>query len=451
MAGRARGIRGAALGRRTLSRRQFIQITGAGIAGAALLEVTGCGGGGGGGGSGEFTFSFGPDPSGSLQELVDRFNQQNEGEYTATWRQMPADTGAYFNQLQTEFQAGNSNIDLIGGDVIWPAQLAAPGYIADLSDRFPESERSKYLPGPIESNTYDGTIFGVPWFTDAGLLYYRRDLLEEAGMDPEAPPETWEDLKQMALDVVQATGTRDGFVFQGSNYEGVVVDGVEYIASHGGSILDPDDSNVVTIDSPEAIAGLTTMASMVADGVAPQAVANFTETESQEAFLQGNAVFFRCWPYVYGLLDDPEASKITTDQVGVAPLPAGEGGESVGGLGGWNFYLNAASENQDAAYEFVKFAASPEQQKQRAIDGGFLPTLQALYEDQEVLDAVPVVEQAGAGLLDSTVPRPISPYYSDMSLRLAEQFNSVVKGDVPPEEAARTLQDQLTQIIEQGA
>lgn len=449
---KSRGGRGAPLGRR-MSRRRFIQITTAGVAGVALLEVTGCGGGGGGGqgGSGEFTFSFGPDTSGSLQALVDRFNEQNQGEYTANYREMPSDTGQYFNQLQTEFQSGESNIDLIGGDVIWPAQLAAPGYIADLSDRFPESERNKFLPGPIESNTYDGTIYGVPWFTDAGLLYYRRDLLEEAGLDPESPPQTWEELKQQAVDVAEATGTQNGFVFQGANYEGCVVNGVEYIGSHGGSILDPNDSSKVTIDSPEAIAGLTTMASMVADGASPQAVANFTETESQEAFLQGNAVFIRIWPYLYGLLGDPETSTIRPEQVGVAPLPAGEGGESVAGLGGWNFYLNANSQNQDAAYEFVRFASAPEQQKFRALEGGFLPTLQALYEDQEILDAVPVIQQAGAGVLESTVPRPISPYYSDMSLRLAEQFNGVVKGDTPPEEAARTLQDQLTQIIEQGS
>ena len=447
---KSRGGRGAPLGRR-ISRRRFIQIAGAGIAGAALLEVTGCGGGGGdGGGGGEFTFSFGPDPSGSLQELVKRFNGQFEGEYTATYREMPSDTGQYFNQLQTEFQSGQSNIDLIGGDVIWPAQLAAPGYIADLSDRFPEEEQQAFLPGPIESNTYDGTIYGVPWFTDAGLLYYRTDLLEEAGLDPNTPPETWEDLKAQAIEVAEATGTQNGFVFQGSNYEGCVVNGVEYIGSHGGSILDPNDSSVVTVNSPEAIAGLTTMASMVESEAAPQAVANFTETESQEAFLQGNAVFIRIWPFLYGLLEDPEASTIRPEQVGVAPLPAGEGGESVAGLGGWNFMLNANSQNQDAAYEFVRFATTPEQQKFRALEGGFLPTLQELYEDQEVLDAVPVIKLAGAETLQSTVPRPISPYYSDMSLRLAEQFNGVVKGDTPPEEAAATLQKQLTQIIEQG-
>lgn len=437
------------MGRR-ISRRRFIQITSAGIAGAAFLEVTGCGGGGGGGGgNGEFTFSFGPDPSGSLQALVDRFNKQSGGKYTAKYREMPADTGQYFDQLQTEFQSGASNIDLIGGDVIWPAQLAAPGYIADLSDRFPKDEQSKYLPGPIESNTFEGAVYGQPWFTDAGLLYYRSDLLEQAGFGE--PPKTWEELKDQATKTAQDTGTRDGFVFQGSNYEGTNVNGVEYIASHGGSIVDEADPNKVTIDSPEAINGLRTMQSMVADGVSPQAVANYTETESQEAFLQGNSVFIRIWPFLYGLLSDPEQSKIKPEQVGVSALPAGEGGKSVAGLGGWNFMLNANSENQDAAYEFVKYATSPEQQKIRATEGAFLPTLQALYEDQEILDAVPVIKLAGAETLQRTVPRPVSPYYSDMSLRLAEQFNGVVKGDVAPDEAAGTLKDQLTQIIEQGS
>lgn len=433
---------------RQISRRRFIQIAGAGIAGVALLEVTGCGGGGGGGAAGEFTFSFGPDPSGTLQELVKRFNDGHKGEFTAKYREMPADTGQYFNQVQTEFQSGETSIDVIGGDVIWPAQLAAPGYIQDLGDRFPEEERKKFLPGPIESNTFDGTVFGVPWFTDAGLLYYRSDLLEKAGFSE--PPATWDELKEQAKKTVQDTGTRDGFVFQGSNYEGTVVNGVEYIASHGGSILDENDPNKVTIDSPEAVAGLTTMQSMVADGAAPQSVANYTETESQEAFLQGNSVFFRCWPYIYGLLSDPEQSKVKPEQVGVSALPAGEGGESVAGLGGWNFMLNATSENQDAAYEFIKFATAPEQQKFRAVEGGFLPTLTDLYEDQEILDAVPVVNLAGTETLQRTVPRPVSPYYSDMSLKLAEQINNVVKGSVDPQEAASTLQDELSQIIEQG-
>ncbi|TCJ18911.1 extracellular solute-binding protein, partial [Rubrobacter taiwanensis] len=76
---------------------------------------------------------------------------------------------------------------MISGDVIWPAQFAANGWIVDLSDRF--GNRGDFLEGTIQSNTYEGAIYGVPWFTDAGMLYYRADLLEEAGVEP---PTTWD-------------------------------------------------------------------------------------------------------------------------------------------------------------------------------------------------------------------------------------------------------------------
>jgi multiple sugar transport system substrate-binding protein len=103
---------------------------------------------------------------------------------------MPADSGQHFDQLNTEFQSGESGIDVIGGDVIWPAQFAANGYIADLSDRFPESERRAFLPATIEANTYEGAIYGVPWYTDAGMLYYRLDLWRGPATPLPPPPGT---------------------------------------------------------------------------------------------------------------------------------------------------------------------------------------------------------------------------------------------------------------------
>ena len=78
--------------------------------------------------------------------------------------------GPYFDQLRTQFQGGGTDIDVITGDIIWPPQFAANGWIADLSDRFTEAERSRFIPGVIAGNTYEGNPYGVPCFTDAGLL-----------------------------------------------------------------------------------------------------------------------------------------------------------------------------------------------------------------------------------------------------------------------------------------
>lgn len=434
---------------RRMNRRDFLKIGGAGLAGAALLGVAGCGGGGGSseGGSGDIVFAMGPDTSGSLQKLIDKFNKENKGKYSVKYREMPTDTGQFFDKIRTQFQSGGGDIDVIGGDVIWPAQFAANGWILDVSDQLPDNERSKFLEGPIASMTYEGKLYGIPWYTDAGMLYYRKDLLEESGFNE--APKTWDELKEMATKVAEDSGTKAGFVWQASQYEGGVVDGLEYINSYGGKVLDDNDASKVVIDSPESVEGLAMAASMIADGVSPQAVTNYTEQESQTSFLNGEAVFCRNWPYMYALVGNPDESKIKPDQVSVAPLPAGSAG-SVSGLGGWNFYINAASQKTEAAIAFAKFMAEPAQQKFRALNGSFLPTLKSLYEDKEILDAVPVIALAGEALAN-TVPRPVSPAYSDMSLKMAEQFNRAFKGDVSPEEAVKTLQTELQQIADQAS
>jgi multiple sugar transport system substrate-binding protein len=290
----------------------------------------------------------------------------------------------------------------------------------------------------------------VPWFTDAGMLYYRKDLLEGNGFSE--PPKTWEELKEQAIKVTWDSGTEDGFVFQGAQYEGGVVNGLEYIWTAGGDVIDPEDPEKVVIDAPGAVEGLAIERSMIEDGVAPKAVSTYAEQECQAAFLNGRAAFCRNWPYMYALASEEGQSRIGPGQVGVAPLPVAAGRDnSFSGLGGWNFYLNAASseEEKDAAYEFVKFATAPEQQKFRALNGSFLPTLKDLYEDREVVEKVPVIA-LGEGAIKNARPRPLSPYYSDMSLKMAEQFNACVKGDKSPEEAVGTLDRELQEIVDLG-
>ena len=437
--------RSGVLAGRGMSRRDFLKIGGAGLAGAALLGTAGCGGGGGGGGTGDIIFAMGADTTGTMQKLIEKFNKQ--ADFKVTYREMPTDTGQFFDQLRTEFQAGASEIDVVGGDVIWPAQFAANGWILDVSDKFPKSEQQKFLKGPIDSLIYEDGIYGVPWYTDSGMLYYRKDLLEESGISE--PPTTWTDLQEMADQVSQETGTKYGFVFQGAEYEGGVCNGLEYIWTHGGNALDPNDPSKVIIDSPESAAGLETEYSMVADGVAPKAVSTYKETETDPTFLNGDAVFARNWPYMYALAGSEDYPKVKPEQIAVAALPIGEGGTTASALGGWNMLINANSQKQDSAWEFVQWITAEEQQKWRAVQASLLPTRTALYDDQEIMQKIPVI-RLGQEALKNSRPRPVSPYYSDMSLKMAEQFNRALKGDVSPEQAVKTLQQELESIIEAG-
>lgn len=429
---------------RKYNRRDFLKMGGAGLAGAALLGAAGCGGGGGG--SGDLIFSMGPDDEqGTMATLIDRFNKQSD--FKVTHRVMPADTGQYFDKLRTQFQAQAGGIDVIGGDVIWPAQLAANGWILDITDKFPEGEQKKFLDGPMQSVTYQGKVYGVPWYTDAGMLYYRADLLEESGYSE--PPKTWDELKEMAAKVQKDAGLKYGFVFQGDAYEGGVCNGLEYIWTHGGDALDPSDPSKVVIDSPEAAAGLATERSMMSSGVTPQAVSTYTEEETDPAFFAepGDAVFARNWPYMYAYAGTKGYLK--PDQVGVAPLPVDPGNEIAACLGGWDMLINAQSDMQEEAWEFIKFMTSTESMKFRSVEASVLPTRSALLEDPEIKEN-PVVAQ-GTPAIENTHPRPVSPYYSDMSLEMQEQFNASLKGEIEPEEAVATLQKDLERIIEAGS
>ena len=416
------------------------------MAGAALLGAAGCGGSEQASGTTTITLAFIPDEAGGLKKLIDGFNRQHRGEIQVDWREMPASSADYFEQIQAELQSGQSGVDVIGGDVIWPAQFAANGWISDLSDRFTGGMQQDYLAGPLGSVQYEGKVWGVPWFTDAGMFYYRTDLLERSGFSE--PPKTWGEMKVMALKVRQDQGTRYGFVFQGSQDEGGVVDALEHVWNAGGDVL---DGNEVIINSPEAAEGLTLRRSMIVDGVAPQASGDYTTQESQVVFTNGDAVFMRNWPFVYGLLSDPETSAVRPEQVDIASLPvAEEGDQSFSGLGGWNFMVNASSEEKlDQIWTFIEYMSAPEQQRTFALESARLPTLRSLYEDEEVLNKLPVA-RLGREALDNARPRPVSPYYSDMSLAMAEQFNATLKGEVPVERSLENLQQELQNIVDQG-
>ena len=189
---------------------------------------------------------------------------------------------------------------------------------------------------------------------------------------------------------------------------------------------------------------------MGSEGVAPQGVANYTESESQTTFmLHGDAVFCRNWPYMYALGSDPR-SKAKTELVGVSPLPVGDGQRRTAScLGGDVMLINASSEMKEEAWGFVRFFNNEANQRTRALEVGDLPTRKALYDDGEILEALPIITGAREALLNVR-PRPVSGRYSEMSRAMALQFNNVLRGNTTPEVAVEALQGELKQIVEQG-
>jgi multiple sugar transport system substrate-binding protein len=392
-------------------------------------------------------FSHGVDPSGAVAALIEQFNAANQGRIKVLWRQESESSTTYHARLKREFEAGEAKSDVISGDVTWPAEFGNNEWVEDLTELFDEEMRRDFLGGPLQAVTLNDRFYAVPWYTDLGMLYYRVDLLAKSGF--KSPPVTWAELETMAAKVRADSDVRYGLVFQGARYEGGVCNGLEFIWGAGGEVLDPEDVSQVVADSPEAARGLQTERETVTQGSAPGAVVRFQEHECDTAWLSGDALFMRLWPYAYSQLQLP-GSAVKPAQAGLAPLPVSPGGtKGYSCLGGWNLFINRFSDKKEQAWEFIKFLSGDDATKVRALKGSYLPPLKSLYEDREVLDKVAVVRLA-RDLVDQIKARPASPFYAKMSLEMQREFHASLTGRETPTGAVMELQESVGAIVSSG-
>lgn len=348
---------------------------------------------------------------------------------------------ALFQQL---FAARSGDIDVFQIDVVWPGMLAA--HLADLSARIDRATIAAHFPALIANNTVDGRLVALPWFTNAGLLYYRRDLIEKHGR---AVPTTWDELEETARLVMQAERAAGherlwGFVFQGRAYEGLTVNALEWLASHGGGrTIEPDGR--ISVDNPRAAAALRRAAGWIGT-IAPRGVLTYAEEEARGVFQAGDAVFMRNWPYAWPLANAEDSP--VRGKVGVTVLPKAEGGAHAAGLGGEMLAVSRYSAHAEAAVDLVRYLASPEEQKRRAIKGGFNPTLAPLYEDPEVLAANPFFGRLRAVLM-AAVARPsdvTGARYNQVSAAFWNAVHAVLSGEAEAGAALAGLERRLLRI-----
>ena len=298
----------------------------------------------------------------------------------------PSDSGEQLTLFQQLLAAGSSDVDVFRIDVIWPGILGA--HFVDLKPAFPDAVLAQHFAPIVQNNTVKGRLVGIPWYTDAGLLYYRKDLLEKHG---QKPPATWQELfavAKLVQDKERAAGNSKmvGYVFQGKAYEGLTCNALEWVDSFGGGTVVAEDGRV-TINNPKAVAAIDFAASMI-DTVAPQGVLNYDEEASRGVFQSGNAVFMRNWPYAWALAQSADSP--IKDKVGVMALPkGGPQGKATGTLGGWQLAVSRYSKHPELATDLVKYLTSVQEQKRRAVVASFNPTIKSLYKDPDVLAANP--------------------------------------------------------------
>lgn len=357
---------------------------------------------------------------------------------------MPASTTDQFGQYRLWLAAGNADIDVYQTDVIWAPQLA--DQFVDLKDAAKDVIKD-HFPSIIESQTVNGKLAALPYFTDAPALYYRKDLLEKY---KKPVPKTWEELTATAKEIQdgeRAAGNKDmwGFVFQGNAYEGLTCDALEWVKSFGGGqIVEPDGT--VSINNEKAVKALELAKSWVGT-ISPEGSLGYGEEDTRGIWQKGNAVFMRNWPYAYTLGNGADSA--VKGKFDAVALPSGgEGGQSAATLGGWNVAVSKYSKHQEAAISLALYLASPEAQKINAIVGSHLPTLIALYDDAEIKEKQPIIPQWKDVFLQA-VPRPSAPTkgkYNEVSSKFWSAVHDTLSGKGTAAENLELLQADLEEL-----
>jgi multiple sugar transport system substrate-binding protein len=385
-------------------------------------------------GVGPVTLVTGQDLTGYLRGRLQVWNAEHPGE-KATLIQLPPAADDVRAQMISNLQARSDRYDVLNLDVVWTAEFAASGWITPLdASQFP---LDKFLKPVVGTATYQGRLYAVPYVTNAGLLYYRQDVLDREHLPP---PRTWAELQRDAQTVAPEYGLK-GYAGQFLPYEGLTVDYAEAVQSAGGSLF-TDGGSRPAVDSATARAALGFLVGGVKQGWIPQEALNFDEEASRKAFQEGRYLFLRNWPYVWDLAEAPGSP--VAGKIGVEALP-GLNGPGAGSLGGSNLAVSSYSKHQKTARALIQFLTSLDNERQVLLKGSLPPVWDQLYTDPALVRRFPYLPVLRQSIL-AAQPRPVTPDYDQVSLAIAATVHDAMALGQSPDGAAARLQQELTGI-----
>ena len=416
-------------------------------------------------------FTTGIIPSYTLQQMIDNFNANFSSSYGFKVHYDGSfDIASPHDYFVTDFKAKSTFLDVIYMDVLWPAEFAHKGWLLPLDNSFNISYQAHFLQGQIQAATYNGHMYAVPWWHAGGMLYYRTDVLQYATQngiinDPGAkPPTTWNELTSWTTAMMtnktltEKFNLTAGFVWQGESYEGLMCDFMEYLGATGThSFLNADQSQPIFNTNAGVSQSLSYMKSLLNNSVSPQSVLNFTEESARSVWNAGNAIFMRNWPYAYvlslhSLYLNGSLNSVSPNvqQFNVTSMP--EANSSIinpdtSCLGGYQLGVSAYSKYPNQAKKFVMWLTNAQNQLQNFLGSGEMPTIKSLYNNLTLINSKQGYASKFLPIFEHTIPRPISPYYNQMSPIITSTIHSYLTGNLTLTNALNKLQKDVMKVI----
>nr|WP_245788844.1 ABC transporter substrate-binding protein [Spirulina major] len=314
----------------------------------------------------------------------------------------PNDTNLVEDLYTSAFLLGDSPYDLIYLDIAWVPKFAAAQWLAPLEQYVSAAQLDDFLAGDVAGGRYDGQLYRMPFRSDAGMLYYRTDLLAAAGYDP---PATFDQLLDISQALQESGAVQWGYVWQGKQYEGIAAMFVEVLAGHGAFWIDPD-SLEVGLDAPEAIAALEFLRATIHNDISPPGVTTYAEEETRRLFQSGDVAFLRNWPYVFALASESELQ----GKFAIKPMVHAPGEQSGACQGGWGFGISATSRHPEATWRVIEYLSSTDAQRDYILETGYVPSRIELFNDPEIVAKYSHYPDLLAVVQNSTLRPPIAQY-----------------------------------------
>ena len=383
---------------------------------------------------GPIVYAQGKDTSGNLKAEIDEWNEANPDE-KVTFRELSESADEQRAEMIKRGQSKSGEFAVMSVDVVWTAEFAANGWLEELpADKFPTTG---YLQAAVDSATYFNKLYAMPSTSDGAMLYYRKDLLDKAGLQP---PTTWDDMKAACDKVLPGQSGMSCYGGQFQKYEGLTCNVAEAINSAGGAIL--NEQGQPSVNTAEAVAGLQWMVDGFKSGMIPKEAITWKEEESRTAFQSGKILFLRNWPYVYNLASK---DKKIAGNFAVAPLP-GKTGPGVSTLGGHSFGISKFAKNKGTAMKFVTWMQSKENQTRRLEKSSLAPVLEELYDDPALQSKFGYLKTLGDSIR-SAKPRPKAVKYGDVTLAIQDAAYAALQGQKDPQTALNELQTKLETLV----
>jgi multiple sugar transport system substrate-binding protein len=371
------------------------------------------------------------EPSGAFRDAAEHCSQMSAGRYAITLTPLPTDADQQREQLVRRLAAADPDIDIIGMDVIWTAEFAEAGWILPWPILSSERVSTERLSAAVESAHYKNRLWGVPFTSNAQLLWYRSDRVS-------SPPRTWNELIEKA----ETIGNTGALQLQGQRYEGLTVFFISLLASAGGAVLD-ESSSAVSLEEAPTIEALSLMKRIATSPAADRALATAREDQARLTFETGEPTFMINYSFVWPSAHQ-NVPEVASHMAFARWPPTDQNHPSRVTIGGLNLGVGAYTHHPELAFEAAECLASKSNQIRAAKQGGLPPTLEALYDEPEIHQRFPFADILRETLRDAVL-RPRTPVYNDISLAISRTLHPM--RDIEPVADAARLRKAVAQAL----